>query len=75
MEKHKSGDSGKSNDANDSMCSGHFKKSEAPRTGGSVIQLIDELIIVGQTMGFDMAGCIKNMEDIIKSQGVNDVHR
>ncbi|GJY84731.1 nucleotide-binding alpha-beta plait domain-containing protein [Tanacetum coccineum] len=62
-------------DANESMCSGHFKKSVAPRTGGSIIQLIDDLVTVGQTMGYDMTGCIKNLEEIIKSQGVNDVHR
>ncbi|GJT78022.1 RNA-directed DNA polymerase, eukaryota [Tanacetum coccineum] len=56
-------------DANESMCSGHFKKSVAPRTGGSIIQLIDDLVTVGQTMGYDMTGCIKNLEEIIKSQG------
>ncbi|GJX70696.1 nucleotide-binding alpha-beta plait domain-containing protein [Tanacetum coccineum] len=64
-----------STDANESTCSGYFKKSVAPRTGGSIIQLIDELVTVGQTMGYDMTGCIKNLEDIIESQGVNDVHR
>nr|GEY51908.1 RNA-directed DNA polymerase, eukaryota, reverse transcriptase zinc-binding domain protein [Tanacetum cinerariifolium] len=59
-------------DTNESNCSGHFKKSTAPRTGGSILHLIDDLVKVGQTMGFDMSGCIKNMEEIIESQGVND---
>nr|GEU76477.1 RNA-directed DNA polymerase, eukaryota, reverse transcriptase zinc-binding domain protein [Tanacetum cinerariifolium] len=59
-------------DTNESNCSGHFKKSTAPPTGGSILHLIDDLVKVGQTMGFDMSGCIKNMEEIIESQGVND---
>ncbi|GKE31159.1 RNA-directed DNA polymerase, eukaryota, partial [Tanacetum coccineum] len=59
-------------DTNESNCSGHFKKSTAPRTGGSILHLIDDLVKVGQTMGFDMSGCMKNMEEIIESQGVND---
>ncbi|GJW97147.1 RNA-directed DNA polymerase, eukaryota, partial [Tanacetum coccineum] len=57
-------------DANESTCSGHFKKSTGPRTGGSIIQLIEDLVNVGQTMGYDMTGCMKNMENIIESQGV-----
>nr|GFA14189.1 hypothetical protein [Tanacetum cinerariifolium] len=31
-------------DANESTCSGHFKKSTGPRTGGSIIQLIEILL-------------------------------
>nr|GEW07762.1 nucleotide-binding alpha-beta plait domain-containing protein [Tanacetum cinerariifolium] len=38
-------------DANESTCSGHFKKSIGHRTGGSIIQLIEDLVNVGQTMG------------------------
>nr|GEZ61492.1 RNA-directed DNA polymerase, eukaryota, reverse transcriptase zinc-binding domain protein [Tanacetum cinerariifolium] len=57
-------------DANESTCSGHFKKSNGPRTGGSIIQLIEDLVNVGQTMGYDMTRCMKNMENIIESQGV-----
>nr|GEV41269.1 nucleotide-binding alpha-beta plait domain-containing protein [Tanacetum cinerariifolium] len=63
------------NDAQESICSGHFKKSEVPRTCGSILQLIDDLVNVGQTMGYDMTGCINNMEEIIESQGVNEVHQ
>nr|GEW86575.1 nucleotide-binding alpha-beta plait domain-containing protein [Tanacetum cinerariifolium] len=57
-------------DANESTCFGHFKKSTGPRTGGSIIQLIEDLVNVGQTMGYDMTGCMKNMENVIESQGV-----
>nr|GFA84289.1 RNA-directed DNA polymerase, eukaryota [Tanacetum cinerariifolium] len=56
-------------DANESTCSGHFKKYNGPRTGGSIIQLIEDLVNVGQTMGYDMTGCMKNMENIIESLG------
>nr|GEU89847.1 RNA-directed DNA polymerase, eukaryota, reverse transcriptase zinc-binding domain protein [Tanacetum cinerariifolium] len=58
-----------SNDTHESTCSGHFKKSEVHRKGGSILELIDDLVNVGQTMGYDMTGCIKNMEEIIESQG------
>ncbi|GJZ17316.1 RNA-directed DNA polymerase, eukaryota [Tanacetum coccineum] len=60
-------------DVAESFCSGHFKKSKAPRTGGSILQLIDDLVKVGHTMGYNMDECIKNMEEIIDSQGVNGV--
>ncbi|GJV61083.1 RNA-directed DNA polymerase, eukaryota [Tanacetum coccineum] len=57
------------NVAEESICSGHFKKSEIPRTGGSILQLIDDLVKVGQTIGYNMKDCRKNMEEIIESQG------
>nr|GEV21967.1 RNA-directed DNA polymerase, eukaryota [Tanacetum cinerariifolium] len=43
-------------DTNESNCPGHFKKSTTPRTGGYILHLIDDLVKVGQTMGFDMSG-------------------
>nr|GEV57284.1 RNA-directed DNA polymerase, eukaryota [Tanacetum cinerariifolium] len=58
-----------SNDTHESTCSGHFKKSEVPLKSGSILELIDDLVDVGKTMGYDMTGCIKNMEEIIESQG------
>nr|GEW45415.1 putative exostosin-like protein [Tanacetum cinerariifolium] len=39
------------NDVEESICSGHFKKSEVPKSGGSILQLIDDLVKVGKTMG------------------------
>nr|GEW54665.1 RNA-directed DNA polymerase, eukaryota [Tanacetum cinerariifolium] len=41
-------------DNHDSCCSGHFKKSTGPHSGGSIIQRIEELVHVGQVMGYDM---------------------
>nr|GEX84277.1 RNA-directed DNA polymerase, eukaryota [Tanacetum cinerariifolium] len=60
------------NDVEGSICSGHFKKYEIPKSGGSILQLTDDLVKVGETMGYDMKGC---MEEIIKLQGANDGHR
>nr|GEW44783.1 RNA-directed DNA polymerase, eukaryota, reverse transcriptase zinc-binding domain protein [Tanacetum cinerariifolium] len=40
--------------------------------GGSILQLIDDLVKVGETIGYDMKGCMKNMEEIIELQGAND---
>ncbi|GJY20722.1 hypothetical protein Tco_0393288 [Tanacetum coccineum] len=39
---------------------GEFVVSQnpGPRTGGSIIQLIEDLVNVGQTMGYDMTGCM-----------------
>nr|GFC91940.1 RNA-directed DNA polymerase, eukaryota, reverse transcriptase zinc-binding domain protein [Tanacetum cinerariifolium] len=62
-------------DTHGSTCSGHFKKSEVPRKGGSILELIYDLVNVGQIMGYDMTKCIKNMEEIIESQGVDEIHR
>ncbi|GKA53134.1 RNA-directed DNA polymerase, eukaryota, reverse transcriptase zinc-binding domain protein, partial [Tanacetum coccineum] len=39
-------------DANESTCSGHFKKSTRHRTGGSIIQLIEDLVNVGANDGY-----------------------
>ncbi|GJU17338.1 hypothetical protein Tco_1145304 [Tanacetum coccineum] len=63
------------NDTERSTCSGHFKKCDIPRFGGSILQLIEELIKVGQTMGYNMEGCITSIGDIINSQGANDGNR
>ncbi|GKA54557.1 nucleotide-binding alpha-beta plait domain-containing protein [Tanacetum coccineum] len=63
------------NDTERSTCSGHFKKCDIPRSGGSILQLMEELIKVGQTMGYNMEGCITNIGDIINSQGANDGNR
>nr|GEU77660.1 putative reverse transcriptase domain-containing protein [Tanacetum cinerariifolium] len=60
-------------DISESVCSGHFKKSEAPRTGGSILCLLEELVKVGQTMGYNIDGCVNNMTEIIESQGADSV--
>nr|GEV10093.1 RNA-directed DNA polymerase, eukaryota [Tanacetum cinerariifolium] len=53
----------RNNSLNASYCSQRFK------AGGSIIDLMDELVKVGQTMGCNMDGCVKNIETIIGSQG------
>ncbi|GJZ17899.1 RNA-directed DNA polymerase, eukaryota [Tanacetum coccineum] len=39
------------------------------KEGGSILDILDEMIKVGQTMGFTMDGCTKDMEKIIGSNG------
>nr|GEZ16087.1 nucleotide-binding alpha-beta plait domain-containing protein [Tanacetum cinerariifolium] len=41
-----------SNATHESTCFGHFKKSKVPRKGGSILELIDDLVNVRQTMGY-----------------------
>ncbi|GJW63896.1 RNA-directed DNA polymerase, eukaryota [Tanacetum coccineum] len=41
-----------------------------PKEGGSILEILDKMIKVGQTMGFSMEGCTKDMENIIGSKGV-----
>nr|GFC47216.1 hypothetical protein [Tanacetum cinerariifolium] len=40
-----------STDTHESTCSGHFKKSEVPRKGGSILELIDDLVNVEADYG------------------------
>nr|GEW70705.1 RNA-directed DNA polymerase, eukaryota [Tanacetum cinerariifolium] len=39
------------------------------KEGGSILEILEEMITVGQTMGFSMKGCTKDMEKIIGTQG------
>nr|GEW35694.1 RNA-directed DNA polymerase, eukaryota [Tanacetum cinerariifolium] len=57
---------------NSSISSGHFKVYEIPRTGGSMVGLLEEVVKVRQVMGFKMEGCILNLEEIIGSQRVEE---
>ncbi|GKB55692.1 hypothetical protein Tco_0911878 [Tanacetum coccineum] len=54
---------------------GRFKKSVAPSSGGSFMCLMEEVVKVGQTMGYNMDGVINNLSDIIESQGASIVDR
>ncbi|GJY03253.1 RNA-directed DNA polymerase, eukaryota [Tanacetum coccineum] len=47
------------------------EKAVKNREGGSILEILEELIKVGQTMGFSMDGCNKDMEKIIGLQGDN----
>ncbi|GJX82742.1 RNA-directed DNA polymerase, eukaryota [Tanacetum coccineum] len=45
------------------MDSNHCRESEGSRKGGSILMLMDELVKVGQTMGYNMVGCMKYIEE------------
>ena len=62
-------------DVETSTCTGKFKKVAIPRAGVSILQLMDDLVKVGQTMGYKMDGCIRNIEEIIESRGENEINR
>nr|GEY85670.1 nucleotide-binding alpha-beta plait domain-containing protein [Tanacetum cinerariifolium] len=59
----------------DSVSIGRFKKSEAPRSGGSFLCLMEEVVKVDQTMGYNMEGVVTNVSDIIESHGESLVNR
>ncbi|GJR11897.1 RNA-directed DNA polymerase, eukaryota [Tanacetum coccineum] len=41
----------------DNCCSGQFRDVQAPRSGGSILQMVEDFIKVGQAMGYKMDGC------------------
>ncbi|GJU65407.1 hypothetical protein Tco_1247242 [Tanacetum coccineum] len=43
------------------------------RNGGSILEVMDDMVRVGQTMGYSMEGCLKDIENIIGSQGALEV--
>ncbi|GJZ63683.1 RNA-directed DNA polymerase, eukaryota [Tanacetum coccineum] len=57
------------NSYSESKLLGHSMYSVLPRTGGSILNLMEEVVKVGQTMGYNMDGCIKDITEIIESQG------
>ncbi|GKB83510.1 nucleotide-binding alpha-beta plait domain-containing protein [Tanacetum coccineum] len=59
----------------ESHCSGHFRRTVGPQTGGSILQLLDDLVKVGQTMGYKMDGCVSNIEEIIKIRRENESYQ
>nr|GFC42541.1 RNA-directed DNA polymerase, eukaryota, reverse transcriptase zinc-binding domain protein [Tanacetum cinerariifolium] len=50
-------------------------KIDIKRTRGSLLTIMEELIKVGKTMGYNMEGCIKNIEEIIEIQGEREVFK
>nr|GEZ16736.1 RNA-directed DNA polymerase, eukaryota [Tanacetum cinerariifolium] len=42
------------------------------KNGGSILEILDGMVKVGQDMGYDMGGYMKDMEKIIGLQGVRD---
>nr|GEX21650.1 RNA-directed DNA polymerase, eukaryota, reverse transcriptase zinc-binding domain protein [Tanacetum cinerariifolium] len=45
------------------------------KKGGSVLGFMEDMIRVGKAMGSSMDGCVKDLEQIIGTQGVGDVSR
>ncbi|GJX83604.1 hypothetical protein Tco_0333085, partial [Tanacetum coccineum] len=52
-----------------------FKMSEIPRTGGSILSVMEEIVKVGITMGYNMDGCANDITKIIESQGGYGVNK
>nr|GEY63204.1 RNA-directed DNA polymerase, eukaryota, nucleotide-binding alpha-beta plait domain protein [Tanacetum cinerariifolium] len=40
--------------------------------GGSILEVLDVMIKVGKAMGYDIGGCMKDIESIISSQGAHN---
>nr|GFD43899.1 RNA-directed DNA polymerase, eukaryota, nucleotide-binding alpha-beta plait domain protein [Tanacetum cinerariifolium] len=51
------------------------KSSNAKEEGGSILEILEEMITVGQTLGFSMECCTKDIEKIIGTQGEQVVFR
>nr|GEZ26232.1 nucleotide-binding alpha-beta plait domain-containing protein [Tanacetum cinerariifolium] len=66
---------GSVNKMSNSMGSCRLKKLRMPRTCGSILSFMEEVVKVGQTMGYNMDGCVNDITEIIKSQGEFGVHR
>ncbi|GJY16658.1 RNA-directed DNA polymerase, eukaryota [Tanacetum coccineum] len=47
----------------------HVEENDAFRSGGSILELMESLVDVGQTMGYNMEGCMKNIKAIVRFQG------
>ncbi|GJZ20438.1 hypothetical protein Tco_0557028 [Tanacetum coccineum] len=56
-------------DREESICSGHFQKNDKPHSGGSMLPFMEDLVKVGQAMGYNLEGCLKNIEEIIGYSG------
>nr|GEV56821.1 RNA-directed DNA polymerase, eukaryota, reverse transcriptase zinc-binding domain protein [Tanacetum cinerariifolium] len=50
------------NDKSEFVCSGHFKSSSVPRSGCSILDLMEELVKVGNTMGYNMDGLAQKVK-------------
>nr|GEW09321.1 RNA-directed DNA polymerase, eukaryota [Tanacetum cinerariifolium] len=48
-----------------------FNYSHNAHNGGSILKALDDMIRVGQSMGYAIKGCMKDIEHIIGTQGVD----
>nr|GFC11939.1 hypothetical protein [Tanacetum cinerariifolium] len=69
--------SGFGNEKRESVSIGSRKsnKIDIHRMGGLLLTVMEELIKVGKTMGYNMEGCIKYFEEIIEIQGEREVFK
>nr|GEW98655.1 RNA-directed DNA polymerase, eukaryota [Tanacetum cinerariifolium] len=58
-------------DLADYVSSGHFKKYEVPRIGGSILGLLEEMVGVEQIMGYKMEGCQRVVKELCNKNKVN----
>nr|GEY66474.1 RNA-directed DNA polymerase, eukaryota, nucleotide-binding alpha-beta plait domain protein [Tanacetum cinerariifolium] len=50
-----------------------FSYSHNAHNGGSILEVLDDMIRVGQSMGYAMEWCMKDIEHIIGTQGVDAI--
>ncbi|GKF53871.1 hypothetical protein Tco_0160781 [Tanacetum coccineum] len=50
-------------------------KGKCPRNESSLLEKMNEFVEIGQTMGFDMGGCISDIEKLISRQGDGVVYQ
>nr|GEW28463.1 RNA-directed DNA polymerase, eukaryota [Tanacetum cinerariifolium] len=51
-----------------------FNYSHNAHNGGLILEVLDDMIRVGQSMGYVIEGCMKDIEHIIRTQGVDAIH-
>ncbi|GKC93484.1 hypothetical protein Tco_1158926, partial [Tanacetum coccineum] len=57
------------NNVDDQFSTGSIENIQKKKESGSILKILEEMISVGQTMGFSMKGSIKDMERIIDLKG------
>ncbi|GJS73039.1 RNA-directed DNA polymerase, eukaryota [Tanacetum coccineum] len=60
------------NNVDDQFSTGSIENIQKKKESGSILEILEEMISVGQTMGFSMEGSIKDMERIIDLKGADD---
>ncbi|GJU32735.1 RNA-directed DNA polymerase, eukaryota [Tanacetum coccineum] len=61
------------NNVDDQFSTGSIENIQKKKESGSILEILEEMISVGQTMGFLMEGSIKDMERIIDLKGADDL--
>ncbi|GJV86139.1 RNA-directed DNA polymerase, eukaryota [Tanacetum coccineum] len=59
------------NNVDDQFSTGSIENIQKKKESGSILEILEEMISVGQTMGFSMEGSIKDMERIIDLKGAD----